>query len=356
MRRTTRRYGLHSPLFATNPWSIITRSVKTRCPATAKPAALAFLSQAADFYQAATAGGVVAAKPLLLYYCFMNVAKAYILTHGLRANLDVAEHGLSEQMGPGGRELIDAFLRAFPSKPAAAPPRLNVFEDLLNVVRGAGLGARVDYQLVHLMPQIVFGHRLWSEAAEGQERFVGVEDVRFYKDSGTRMIWLRMYVYAHTLTRLGVSHQQFLDDALLAADWREVDCDEAVLGHRLLCFEQRNVTNYTHRPADKVMDLVSTVRAKLWAIVRTAKPYRHYYAYMAPAAERPFVLPQLASIYALAYYLGSITRYRPHHFDTIMDSEYEAFIDGFVNDQPGQFLYLMASEFAQQDIVRAATV
>src|SRR5579871_7033812 len=73
MTRTTRRFGVQSPLFATNPWSIITRSVKTRCSAAARPAALAFLSQAADFYQAATAGGVVAAKPLLLYYCFMNL-------------------------------------------------------------------------------------------------------------------------------------------------------------------------------------------------------------------------------------------------------------------------------------------
>src|SRR5947209_1600531 len=115
MRRTTRRYGLHPPLFATNPWSIITRSVRTRCPVAARPPALAFLSQAADFYQAATTGGVVAAKPLLLYYCFMNLAKAYILTRGLRPNLDVAQHGLSEQMGPGGRQLLDAFLRAFPS-------------------------------------------------------------------------------------------------------------------------------------------------------------------------------------------------------------------------------------------------
>jgi hypothetical protein len=29
------------------------------------------------------------------------------------------------------------------------------------------------------------------------------------------------------------------------------------------------------------------------------------------------------------------TRYRPRHYDAIMDGEYEAFIDGFVNDQPG---------------------
>jgi hypothetical protein len=206
------------------------------------------------------------------------------------------------------------------------------------------------------MPQITFAHRLWAEAADEQERFVGLEDVRFYEDAGTRTIWLRMYAYAHTLTRLGVSHQQFLDDTGLALDWRGGDCNETMQGHRLLCFEQRNVVNYTHRAADMVMDLVNKIRPWLWATVLTMKPYRRYYVYMAPAAEQPFVLPQLASIYALAFYLGSITRYRPHHWDNIMDGEYEAFIDGFVNDHAGQFLYLMASEFAQQDIVKTAAV
>jgi hypothetical protein len=289
---------------------------------------------------------------LLLYYCFMNLAKAYILTRGLRPNLDVVQHGLSERMGVGGRELLDAFLTAFLSTSA----NLNLFDDLLNVIKGSGLLAQTDYQLVHLMPQIVFGHRLWATAADMRERFVGLEDVRFFENGAARTIWLRIYVYAHTLTRLGVSHQQLLDDTGLAADWKEVRCNEVKEGNRLLCFEQRNTVSYTHRSADEVMSLVSTIRPRLWEIVRTTKPYRHYYAYMAPAAEQPFVLPQLASIYALSYYLGSITRYRPHHFDTIMDSEYEAFIDGFVNDQPGQFLYLMASEFAQQDIVKTATV
>lgn len=356
MGKTTRRYGLHGPLFATNPWSIITQSVKKRCPAAARPAALAFLSQSADFYGAATAGGVVAAKPLLLYYCFMNLIKTYILTRGLRPNLDVAQHGLTEQVGPGGRELLDAFLRAFPSNLAAVPPRLNLFDDFLNVVRGSGLPGPVNYQLVNLMPQITFGHPLWANAAGEGERFVGLEDVRFYQSAGMKAIWLRIYVYAHTLNRLDVSHQQFLDDTGLTADWKEVDCQEAMQGNRLLCFEQRNVMTYTDRAADRIMDLVNTLRPRLWANVLTMKPYRRHYLYMAPPAEREFVLPQLASIYALAYYLGSITRYRPHHFDRIMDSQYEAFIDGFINDQPGQFLYLLASDFARRDIVRAATV
>jgi hypothetical protein len=350
--RTTRRFGLQSTLFATNPWAVITQSVKSRCPAPARPAALAFLSQATDFYAAATSAGVVAAKPLLLYYCFMNVSKAYILTQGLRPNLDTVQHGLSEQMGAGGQQLLDAFLRAFPSN----PPHLNLFDDFLKVIRGTALPGPVDYQLIRLMPQIVFGHGLWANAADVQERFVGLEDVAFFHDDAAKSIWLRIYVFAHTLTRLGVSHQQFLDDTDLAAEWREVDCDDTVQGHRLLCFEQRNVVTYTGRPADAIMSLVNPLRSNLWSIVRTTKPYRHYYTYMAPAAERPFVLPQLASIYALAYYLGSITRYRPHHFATIMNGDYEAFIDGFVNDQSGQFLYLLASEFAQQELLKAATV
>src|SRR5262245_22055991 len=100
MMRTTRRFGLQQPIFATNPLPIMRSAVKNQCATSAKPAALAFLRQAEDFYTAAYAGGVVEAKPLLLYYCFMNLAKAYILTRGLRSNVDDAQHGLSERLTP----------------------------------------------------------------------------------------------------------------------------------------------------------------------------------------------------------------------------------------------------------------
>src|SRR5215510_1723987 len=83
MERTTRRYGLGTRVFATDPWTVIRRSIETRCPATVVKAAFALLEQAEDFYNAA-ASGIKAAKPLLLYYCFMNLAKAYVLTVGRR--------------------------------------------------------------------------------------------------------------------------------------------------------------------------------------------------------------------------------------------------------------------------------
>src|SRR5713226_10260933 len=44
---------------------------------------------------------------------------------------------------------------------------------------------------------------------------------------------------------------------------------------------------------------------------------------------------------------GSITRYRPHQYDAIASGQFGPWIQEFVNGQPLQFVYLLASEFAQ---------
>jgi hypothetical protein len=62
------------------------------------------------------------------------------------------------------------------------------------------------------------------------------------------------------------------------------------------------------------------------------------------------------SIYAITFHLGSITRYRPHHFDRIIDGHYGPRIEEFISGQPLQFIYLMASEFAEQDVTKPSIV
>ena len=88
--------------------------------------------------------------------------------------------------------------------------------------------------------------------------------------------------------------------------------------------------------------------------VSTVTPYRRYYVYLCPPAERPALLPQLLSIYAISYYLGSITRYRPHHFDLVSTGTLGPRIQDFITGQPLQFIYLMASEFSEQDVTKPA--
>ena len=57
-------------------------------------------------------------------------------------------------------------------------------------------------------------------------------------------------------------------------------------------------------------------------------------------------------MYAVTFYLGSITRYRPHHFDALLRGGFGPRVRDFVTGQPLQFLYLMASEIAQREITR----
>jgi hypothetical protein len=106
---------LNSRLYVTNPWAVIEGGIKRRCPTNSQPEAVASARQAEQFFKASREAQLWASKPLLTYYSFLNLAKAYALTEGLRTTYDKAQHGLSEQIKPNGQELVDSFLTAFPS-------------------------------------------------------------------------------------------------------------------------------------------------------------------------------------------------------------------------------------------------
>src|SRR5438552_1418487 len=110
-RQGRRHYALQSLLFALDPWAVIKRGIEEECPKGRRPEALACLEQARDFYSSATQAGIVASRPLTLYYSFMNLAKAFCLTRGARTTFDQAQHGISEQRHPNARELTGAYLR-----------------------------------------------------------------------------------------------------------------------------------------------------------------------------------------------------------------------------------------------------
>jgi hypothetical protein len=68
------------------------------------------------------------------------------------------------------------------------------------------------------------------------------------------------------------------------------------------------------------------------------------------------IVPQLCSIYAVFFYLGSITRYRPNQFYDLVAGPFGAFVQEFIDKHPNQWLYLIASEFAKQEVTKAAVV
>jgi YaaC-like protein len=345
-------HALQSLIFARDPWLVISKSIDEQCHKNRKSEALACLEQAKDFYVSAAYGGIVAARPLALYYSFMNLAKAFCLTRGTRPTFDQAQHGLKERRNAGSQELTGAYLKA---EPSLNPGVIHNFAEFMQALTGTGLAAGTDFQMPVLLPQVVPGHRFWALAQKKTERFIAIHELKFKHDPSNRKMWLDLYFVADDLSRLGVTQQRLLKESRLAGLFHGVVCNEQYRDRPLLRFEQIATYPYPNGyPADRLATVIAPITNLIWTTVATTSPYRRYYVYLAPTGEHPFVLPQLLSIYAVMFYLGSITRYRPHHYDTIVDGKFGPWIQEFVGGQPLQFLYLMASEFMRQDVTRPA--
>jgi hypothetical protein len=349
MQRSTRRFGLQSSLFVRDPWTVIRDAVQNRCPAVAKSEALACLEQARDFYASALSANIAAARPLQLYYCFLNLAKALALTAGVASTFDRAQHGLSERLDVGRRELLDAYLLV--TQPGPSGGAQQVFAEFYRAITGSAMPvALTRLDLPTLLPQILPGHRLWTAAAHRTERFIALHEVRLYEDRAARSIWLSLVLFRDDLSRLDLSHSAVLRGCRLDSRFREVNSSEAVGERPLMVYEQLAPLTYGARPSDSVPSLVGSLKNDLWTVVGTNPPYRRYYVYVAPTPEHPTVVPQLLSVYALMYYLGSITRYRPQHFDVILRGPFGSLVEEFLAGQPTQYIYLMASEFVKRDV------
>jgi hypothetical protein len=338
-------------LFVAEPWGIIRDIVQSECPKLSKPAALAFVEQSHDYYRAAATASVTAARPVLLYYCFLNLVKSLILTRKIQSSLDIAKHGLSEGIMSGKPELIGAYLEAYPSNKS-----VNVFDCFLATIRGVGLAGKIRYDVPMLLRQIVTGHRLFISASKGcKESFLSIRHLHMLHDKKGHL-WLKIGVVNEDLHRLGVNQTTLLKRCRLESGWQYVSGQPDVKDG-MICLEQINTIEYSIGwLPNAVPELINSIRPYIWQIVLSSPPYRAYYLYLPPLIEQNYILPQLLSAYAILYYFGSITRYRPHRFDQILNSSYGPYVESFLHDQPSQMLFLMASEFAKREVTKAAIV
>jgi hypothetical protein len=348
-----RRYGLYDTVFAVSPWSVMGGEISKQLKADQEAEALAFLRQAEDFHRAASAG--VSTNPVLTYYSFVNLAKALIRLRGYEGSFDRAMHGMSENTAPGGTELLDSTVIARDSG-----NQVNVFPELMHRLGYLRPTDGAQYPVTELLPQVVVGHRIWRESGSGHtERFVDLKHIDFVADADTREIWLRLYIGRNDLSRYDISRKRLLEEGELKDDFAEVKVettDRGAHAAELVCLEQQVPLPYSGRPTDVVADLVEFMKSRLWRIASSipGAGYRRYYLHLTPPAEAIARLPQLASLWALFFYFGSVVRYRPHLFDKALKGPQGAFVAEFVASQPDQMLYLVASELCRREVARPA--
>lgn len=349
------RSPVQSLLFAIDPWVIMKDSITKQIQNDqSKEEALSYIDQAEDFYKSALQSQIDAAKPVQLYYSYLNIVKAFILCRNQHNSLPRIGHGISESLPQGGKEFKDAYIDCWKSPDNQG--RIQAFDEFSQALGYSRLQGRRRIPIANLVPQILPGHRLWASAANKKERFLSLQRIQFTHDTSTKEVWLRFYLYHDDLPRLGHSQHVVLRQSGTNKDFRIVECIERKENRDLICFENTTPLSYARHGVDMAERLAKDVKDKLWSTVTSVSPYRRYYLYLCPPHAQPHLLPQLASIYALTFYLGSVTRYRPTVFRSILEGAYGPRISEFVSGQPAQFIYLMASEFAKRDVTQPAIV
>ena len=354
--QATRREGLQWTLFATDPWFQIDGFLNELEDEDARAEAKAFLNQARDFYHSAESSDIGAAKPLLLYYSFLNLGKCLATYQNDKSIGYSIKHGISEKLPttPGAIHGEANILRSQDANSAFKKLSDALDDTLPTAAQGS---THVPVRSQDFLSQILIGHRVWCHADGIKERFVSLQDIRFRYDPDEQLTWLTVRMHKDDLTRFSYSQKKACASLNLkgGAPFKSVACEEYDADDRqLIEFELVDPIAYPNRPSEALDELASSIKASLWRSVTSFPPYRKYYIYIPTQSQ--VVLSQLQSMYLATYYFGSITRYKPASFRKILESDIGPFVQEFFTNQPSQFLYLMTSYFAEQEVTKAAIV
>jgi YaaC-like Protein len=338
-------YKLQHRLFVNDPWELIAEAVHRKVrDLHARDSAHSFRRQAEDYFNTATVSGELAVRPVLLYYAFLNLSKAFAIAKGNASLARRAYHGVSAHPKP--RSVSSSIIRFDNGRRPA------VFQELLRHLTGNAASASSDLQLGYLLPQILPGHRLWCYATNRPERFVSVERFDLAHSETKKEVWLNIWVNKADLERLGLSERTTISRAGLLDDFEVVGDHRAEVAQ----FQQRVPASYSVTPAEALAVVIRMANKHIWETVKIVSPYRKSYIYCAPSKERTARMPQILSIYLLMFFLGSVTRYNPEYFESLFESKYGPFFETFISESPMQYLYLVASELLGREVSRPAII
>ncbi len=276
LEQTESTLALQSRLFVNDPWELIAEAIARALPAgRQREIAHSFRRQAEDYFRVATNSRELAVQPVLLFYAFLNLSKAYAVAQNRLPLSGRVVHGI--QCTPGPRTLISALITFNVNK-----NQISVFRELLDLLGGNTAIVNNSMRLGHLIPQVLPGHRLWCYASGKAERFISINYTRFFHMPGDHTEWMGLDLDREDFDKknlqvgkiLGYSN---LDDFELI--FRRDDFPSVQL-------QQRMPTRYKSSPEAALQDIIFGVRNNIWETVRVGSPYRKYYVYCCPPGDK----------------------------------------------------------------------
>jgi hypothetical protein len=317
-------------------WAYVKHVASARLPRPKEKQALAFIDQAFEFFEAGD-NPRLGSRPLLYYYSFLNLAKMALLVHRVALPPSV-KHGISDPRANLRTRL--RFTGQTVRAEICAADHSQVFPEFVRLL-GYERPRVQDFGILMLLSQIPSIHRTYCRVTRTPPLFLPIKRFELIRDG--QEIWVRL-----VLSRNDKDVSLTLKNVRQRQSFRRV-FDQVESGTDSELWFETGVVAGPKRATDNALrDLAEIVaQVGVWPIL-TANGNRFYFSTLPPRDQ----LPSLASIYAVMFYLGSLTRYKPYDFDKIVTHKYAWLVGEFLNTQPTQFLYGLASHLDGVEVVR----
>jgi hypothetical protein len=329
-RDVTPRKAIMSPTFGAktvltnSPWTFVSLWLKR----SKKKEASYYWDQAQHFWRASV-GLPLQSSPLLLYYSYMNAAKALLSAkgvafspyHGIKVRNLRGAHGKISLSNEGLRILNDGI----------APALAGYF---------AETETRRDYTMKELLFNSPFIHRTYCLTYRSQqEMFLALRSCRYVFDSATSTVFLEGY-FASDIVRTKI--QNFLPNSFTWIDFKT---------KHFRSIDQipwRSAKRAKNSELAALKNLHSKLRFDLHYINGTQPLW-----YLKLITNGPINIARRGPTMTLCamHRLSEICRYRPNELSSYLDGQQNWLLSEFIAMSPEQYIDEIASEITGQQFL-----
>jgi hypothetical protein len=320
-----------------DPWAFLRYRARIALPKEAARRVSSYVDQAFDFFESA-ANPRTSSRPLLYYYSFLNLAKVFVLLKGTRQLPLLFKHGISDPKANVKKRLRFEGQRV--QLAGRAHDHSEFFPEFLNAFGTTLASGAHSFRVIRLLSQIPGIHRTSCMVLDHPPRFCPVEALHFYSKDG--QVWATLKINPSDKD-VSSSLPKIRSSRRFRALFSQVEGSDDQIW-----FETNSEAGQKKGTDKAIGRLCARLREVGFYAILTQKGYRYYLGNFAPRE----VLPQLCAIHAVMFYLGSITRYKPHYFDAIVSRGYDWLVAEFLETQPTQFLYLLSSHAAGAEVIK----
>lgn len=298
---------------------------------------LTLIEQAQYFYELAERAPLKS-QPLLYYYSFLNLVKVVINVNTLNVYGTSKDyyHGIETCNIHKGDKLKDLYVEILgligsPDKVSVAYQFMTQMGDVL------AIPPKYRIDIVKMLKSCIGIHRTYCETNNCSETYIQVRNLKLYQDGKKLISRYNVIDCTHDIMT-----------ALATAGYNIVmETDEEGNQH-YYWQEEKVMINYKPTKLDYYQLAADLRRKGIWYFTDGDK-------YKTFISTDPLHISTESLIYCHMFLFGSITRYHPYMFDSLLTDQQMWLISEFLKTQPKQFLHEVTSRTIESAILKPNT-